>query len=145
MRTKRSKCLAGVVIILILGAIALAGWLEMRRNAILSCITSIHQGLINLTLSEADLPSVKSEWAVLSEFDSARIILAASQAHSFDCSKVKSGERYLDYWGRPLQVGVRRLPDGRLEYRVWSKGGDGESGTSDDLVSPYREKAVVLK
>ena len=139
------KWLAGVVTILIVGAITFAILLEMRRNAILACIVSIHQGLINLNLSESDLPNAKSEWTLLSESDGSRIILAASKVHSFDCSRVKSGEPYLDYWGGHLQIGARRLPSGKLEYRVWSKGSDGDSMTSDDLVSPYGEKALVSK
>ena len=81
----------------------------------------------------------------MSEYDSRRIILAASKIHSFDCSRIKSEEPYLDYWGRQIQIGARRLPNGKLEYKVWSKGSDGESGTSDDLVSPYGEKALVSK
>jgi hypothetical protein len=120
-------------------------WREARDVAILACIMSVHQGVQNLELSETDLPVAESGWAVLGEPDSARIILAAAKIHSFDCAIVKSGEPSLDYWGRPFQVGVRKWPGGELEFRVWSKGHDGASGTPDDLVSPYNEKAIVAE
>ena len=145
MKSKQPLLLVSGIIILIAGAIVSAGWREMRRHAVLSCVGSIHQGLVNLNLSEQELPNVKAEWTLLSEAEGSRIILAASKIHSLDCSRVESGEPYLDHWGRQLQVGARALPGGKLEYKVWSKGSDGEAGTSDDLVSPYGEKAVSFK
>ena len=143
MKSRRSISLAGGVIILIAGIVIFAAEREMRKHAILACVASIHQGLADLNPSEADLAGVKSGWVILSESESARIIVGASKIHSFDCSRVKSGEPHLDYWGRPFQVGARRVPGGEMEYRVWSKGGDGEAGTWDDLVSPYGERAVA--
>jgi hypothetical protein len=137
------------VVILIGGGFILAGGVfalrVARETAVWACIVSIHQGVQNLNLSEKDFPDARSEWSVLSESDSGRIILAASKIHSFDCSRVKSSEPHFDYWGRPLQIGVRKTPEGELEFRVWSKGRDGESGTSDDLVSPWGEKAISSK
>jgi hypothetical protein len=130
--------------ILILGIIVFAGWRVHRKQAMLACVVSIHQGLINLNLTKSDLPYVKSEWTVLDVdgSDREKLIVQASKTQECDCSTVNFGRPDLDYWGRPLEVGARRLPSGKLEYRVWSKGEDGESGTADDLVSPYGEKAV---
>lgn len=95
--------------------------------------------------SEKDFPGARAEWSVLNESDSARVILAASKIHPFDCSRVAPGGPQFDFWVRPLQVGVRKSSEGRLEFRVWSKGRDGVSGTTDDLVSPWGEKAIISK
>jgi hypothetical protein len=114
-----------------------------RETAVWACIVSIHQGIQNLNLSEKDFPAARSDWSTLSESDVGGIILTASKVHPFDCSRVNSSEPHFDYWGRPLQIGVRKTPEGKLEFRVWSKGRDGESGTSDDLVSPWGEKAII--
>lgn len=81
----------------------------------------------------------------LSEAEARRIILSASKIHPFDCPGVKSGEPHLDEWGRPLQLSVKRAPGGGLEFRVRSAGRDGESGTADDIVSPWGEGATVSK
>jgi hypothetical protein len=145
MKTKHLALLTGGIIVLAGVAIAFSGWQQARKHAVLSCIMSVHQGIHNLNLSQKEFPNVKSEWTVLDESKSARIILAASKIHPFDCLSVQSDAPNLDYWGRSVQIGVRTSPDGKLEFRVWSKGRDGESGTSDDLVSPYGEKAIISK
>jgi hypothetical protein len=145
MKSKRSVLLASGAVTLIVGGVILAGWHEMRKHVILACVASIHQGISNSNLSESDLADVKSEWTVLSKSDGAKLIVAASKTHPFDCSRVKSGEPYLDYWGRPLRIGARKLPNGKLEYQVWSTGNDGEAGTSDDLVSPYGKRALGVE
>ena len=145
MRAKHVTSLAGGIVILAGGAFAFTQWRAAREAAILSCIMSVHQGIANLNLSGKDFPDVGPEWAVLNESEGNKIILAASKIRPPDCAGVKSGGPYLDYWGRPLQIGARRSPDGKLEFRVWSKGRDGESGTSDDLISPFGEKAITSK
>jgi hypothetical protein len=137
---------ARYVVLLTGGVVILAAWAFALRmaheTAVWACIVSVHQGVHNLNLSEKDFPDASSEWTVLSESDSSRIILAASKIHPFDCSRVAPRGPHFDDWGRPLQIGVRKSPGGGPEFRVWSKGRDGESGTSDDLVSPWGERAI---
>jgi hypothetical protein len=142
---RRSKTISVVgILVLGCGAMGFIVWRTLKEKAVLSCVSSVHQGIQNLDLTEKDLHDLTSEWRFLGEAQSARIIAAASKIHRFDCSNGRSNGPF-DFWGKPLQVAVRKKPDEQLEFRVWSKGRDGISGTSDDLVSPYGASAVIAK
>ena len=129
--------LAGAVFV----AAAYLIWVMARDDAQHACVASVHAGLAQVT--DIDPEGTGVEWRILDERQSDRLISIASKSHPFDCRALKPGEPLRDDWGNPLKVAVRRSPTGGPEYRVWSAGRDRGSGTWDDIVSPYGEKAMT--
>jgi hypothetical protein len=126
--------------------LAVGQWREAEDAAVLSCVASIRQSLASSDPPAVSPADVGAEWRTLDDWHADRMILPASKARPLDCSGGVAVKPPRDPWGNPLRVGVGRgASDGRLEFRVWSAGRDGSSGTSDDLVSPYGEKALVPK
>jgi hypothetical protein len=140
---KRWLIIALFVMVIIAGAV----WIVMRSNMRWACLVSIHQGLISLKDVESKLPAdIGTEWRALSPTESDRIISEASRSGSLDCREREAGGLPLDPWGNHFQCAVRRsTKDNRLEFMVWSNGGDGVAGTSDDYVSPEGQTPPAQK
>jgi hypothetical protein len=135
--------LPGFALVLLLMPPAVGTWRKAQDEAMRSCIASVHQGIASLDSPLPKIADLGSQWKILNDAEREQLVSAAWKVHSFDCSRTGSREFLRDNWGHPIEVGVRQInSEGQLEFRVWSKGRDGLSGTADDLVSPYGERAL---
>lgn len=109
-----------------------------------SCLSSITASVYRVAL-QSPPTHLSSEWRVLSELEAKDLL---SKSNAYDCSPpigrfIRMDGPMVDAWGRQYKIAVRQPEGGTLEIRVWSMGRDGRSGTSDDMVVPWREKAIV--
>lgn len=133
-----------LILLITIGVIAFASipawevWRGAQDTAVGSCAASLHRSINELEGLGSIITEVGSEWRVLTEDESVRLMLAASRSGSMDCGEREPSGLPLDEWGNRFKVAFRRSTRGdRLEFRIWSDGRDGISRTSDDIVSPY--------
>jgi hypothetical protein len=111
-------------------------WREMEDAAYESCIASvmsdIHRRIDagSVNMSRFELPTGE-KWKKLSDAD-ARVLL--SETTPGDCGRTQDITR--DRWGRNVHVALRNSSE-FYKVGVWSDGGDGITGTDDDLVAPW--------
>ncbi len=125
--------------------LAWLAWSKAQDSAVLSCVASLHQAIVDSSRKESATPlEVALEWKVLSADESHRLILSTTRGRSFDCGERDSQGLPVDPWGNQFRVAVRQSAESdKLEFRLWSNGRDEIPGTADDLVSPYGERAPV--
>lgn len=138
-RTRKNVTTAIAAIIAVL---AIPLWLlrEGNKAAQYSCLASIANELSR----ESPPQPLSREWRVLSDLEAAALL---SKIVPYDCpAKTRTATRrngtLLDSWGRQFKIALRLGDNGEMEIRVWSMGRDGASGTTDDFVMPWGEKAI---
>lgn len=117
------KRLLVVLALLLIAAIGgYVGWRMIQVNAEHACLASIHRGLYSLTAQEVGLPlEVDSEWRVLSDADSDRLLLLVSQVRSLDCHHRTAAGVPVDTRGARFKVAVRRSPaSNNIEFLIRS-------------------------
>lgn len=107
-------------------------WRLQQEHGYLSCVASIGSEIQKLNAAK-DLATNNKDWKILNEEEVTSLM---SQVHGYDCNP---GNQTLDLWNNKINIALRK-PKDRVEIIVWSNGGDGISGTKDDLVAPYGEK-----
>ena len=102
---------------------------ELYKTATFSCVASIAAAI---NYQPQSTPSgLGAEWRTLADGELASLTRGKS---GFDCAH--SARPFSDSWAHSLHVAARRGEEGKLEFKVWSDGPDGASGTSDDIVVP---------
>jgi len=106
----------------------------MEDGGYLSCIASI-ASKIEKSDKGKRLAEQNKDWKILNDEELNSLM---SQIQGGDCGKYPN--QTLDIWNRKINVALRK-PKDRIEIIIWSNGQDGVSGTDDDLVIPWGEKA----
>ena len=142
-----STTLAVVSLIVLIGVLVWVLFLlrVANNNAQLSCLSAIANSA--LPLATASPPTaLGKEWRVLSDLEAKSLL---SRIVPYDCpnnlftkTATRSDGTLVDAWGRQFKVALRAPEKGTVNIRVWSMGRDGRSGTDDDLVIPWGEKAL---
>ena len=134
----RTKLMIGgaIIFIALTSALMFMFWTYLKRLGERSCVLSVHSSII----SQSKKPKFKldtdigPDWVVLNDDESEQLILAAAKDNKLDCNEWTSGRIGLDYWNNRLRIAARQsLIDHTFEFKVWSNGPDGVSGTSDDI------------
>lgn len=105
-------------------------------------VTAVHSCVLSV---QAELPAFEKEiqpqflemnrWNVLSGKNYDTIISGLILRSSLDCFRFRQKGRLIDPWGHELQIAVRPLQNGNVDFAVWSNGPDGVSKTADDILS----------
>jgi len=124
-----------IVICAIIGSLAFVQVQKAKVAATHSTAASLCAAL----QSQNMLNISATNWQILGDVEYDRTVTEVSRKGSIDVGRNgwKSGGVLVDSWGNRLQIAVRKSDQGKLEYIVWSKGADGISKTSDDVVVPH--------
>ena len=129
-----------IIVATVLAIIGGIGFREANKNAQLSCIAAIANTAQALATKYPPV-AISQKWRVLSEPEAKALL---SKVVPYDCgNSVRRDNTLVDAWGRQFKVALRSGEDGTVFIRVWSVGRDGRSGTDDDLVIPYGDKAIT--
>lgn len=109
-------------------------WKSTEETAYLSCIASVATK-IQKSDEGKNLAEQNQDWKILNANETD---LLMSKIQGGDCGKYPN--QTLDIWNRKINIALRK-PENNVNVMVWSNGRDGISGTEDDLVIPWGDKA----
>lgn len=109
-------------------------WKSAEEGAYLSCISSA-ANKIQKSDEGKNLAEQNQDWKILSQNETDSLM---SKIHGGDCGKYPN--QTLDVWNQKINIALRK-PENNVYVMVWSNGRDGISGTEDDLVIPWGDKA----
>lgn len=118
---------------------AVSTYLKAEEAAQFSCLASTRKALNQSSSLFVPHQEVFPDYRRLKEkgYNSALLLLEQTQ-YPLECPPTmsKSGLLLLDRWNRRVEIAVRRNEHDEYEFMVWSKGRDGISKTSDDILTP---------
>ena len=130
---KSTKYIVLPIVILIFcgfGFIAYKAWKNMKENALLSCLSSIH--------SEINRAVAQNKFEVANqprELTKSEVEQLLKQINAYDCGG-------LQFSSEQIHVAIGDVnKTSPFKIKVWTNGNDGIAGTDDDLVIPWGEKA----
>lgn len=114
---------------------------KARVAATHSTLASLYAAIQHTAIQDATglLATAKIKWEVLEDAEYDRTISVLSRRVSLDAGRNlwTTDGVLIDSWKNRLLIAIRRSEKGDLECIVWSKGMDGLSGTSDDVIVPH--------
>jgi hypothetical protein len=126
------------MLILVLGLVSpgCQVWTEANRAQTQACLASVSGAFLEHPTEGGIKLAPGHSWTRLSD-DNAQALLSgiARNSRISECGRWTGSEPLLDGWQNRVLVDVKDGGDGRIQFRVWSRGPDGREGTSDDVSS----------
>jgi hypothetical protein len=95
------------------------------------------KALVDLQRTQVVGADLTTSWHVPAGAEYGSIMTSISKSSSGDNARRDARSKWIvDPWGKPFLIAMRKSEAGEFEYIVWSRGADGVSGTSDDVIFP---------